>query len=114
MAKPVTWTRTDSKLSMRDGWLISLAHPSNRAPEYQLQRFDEDRHDRFQDDGEAWEHVYARSLQGSRLHKKALAYLEEQNPAEYRSIVDFGKARQRLAEVMTGPPIPKLKAEDDA
>ena len=105
------WTNKDGDRARADGWLISLAHLDGGRREYQLQRFDEDPRERFSLDDDAWAHVYARAMEGSRLHKKALAYLEEQNPSEYKAIVEFGKVRIALAEMMTGPPIPKLRED---
>lgn len=89
--KEAVWTDADDEAARKDGWLVSDAEisASNASGKrrFQLQKHDEDEQNRFEDDDEAWLHVWNRGCQAqSSLEGRALRFLLEKSPEEYEAI----------------------------
>ena len=76
----------DDAQAVAEGWSIVETDGSENGP-YQLQKIDE--YDKFYSDDEAWIHVFMRAYLGSAYHQQALAFLDDNNTAEYRALVDY-------------------------
>lgn len=94
----IVWTVEDGAAAQTEGWGIFECYGSDNGP-FQLCRIDDPEVfaadlgaqilRTWTDDTEVWEFVRS---SGSDLHTKALAFLREQNPAEYESIMQWGAA----------------------
>jgi len=83
------WPPAYGQLATEEGWGIFEAEGSvlnkNGNRPYQLQKVDEAR--KFEDDSEAWDHVYHTARAGSALHRKALDFLREHSHPEFEVII---------------------------
>jgi hypothetical protein len=75
-----TWTCADGAAARLEGWDVFDAH-TETGVEVQLQRLDEE--EKFPDDADAMAHVMRRANEGSDLHRRAVAYVRQENPGEY-------------------------------
>lgn len=89
------WTAEDADQARRQGWDIFDAHGSDNGP-WQLESFDEP--DAwpmapspypFEGDTDVWEFVRKAAAEGDPLACKALAFLAEHNPIEYKTVIDW-------------------------
>ncbi len=83
--KDIDWTDDDIYQSQKEGWGIWWNLPTDK-PE--IQRFVESEENKtFEEDWEAWEHVFNNMIEGSELHTKALNIIKEYNITEYLCII---------------------------
>lgn len=80
MPKENGWTMRENNRALREGWAIFESNEGLR-----LERDDED--PKFGGDGAAWRHVRKHARKGSTLHRRALAHLKQEAPAEYRRVM---------------------------
>lgn len=79
------WTLVDAQTAASEGWNIWDCDGSEHGP-YRIERCDGMA--LFPDDLDAWRHVWARAESGSELHKRALAFVKQHNPIEWKLIAD--------------------------
>lgn len=77
------WAAADVAKSLREGWSIFESSEYG----FRIERLDEA--EKFDGDGPAWLHVLAKAAKGSALHRRALAFIKKQNPAEYAEGMKF-------------------------
>lgn len=105
--QPAEWTADDDAAALNEGWGIFHCDGSRNGP-WQIQKID-DPDDLaevivatvgrlWDEDDQAWMHVWTVE---SELHRKALAYVREMNPLEWKAIEDWA-AKQGY------PPSPNL------
>lgn len=94
------WATPDQNAANAEGWNLfeaegSVQNKDGRSP-YQLQRIDFPEDDDgnqipapFEDDHEAWEHVWSAAAAGSELHKRAIQFLNANSPGEYAYITEY-------------------------
>ncbi len=90
------WTFAEIEQAQKEGWDIFECSGSSDGP-WQIQRIDFpdewpglDHHQPlFEDDADAWMHVRAKAAEGSFLHRRALAFVRENNPLEYERITSW-------------------------
>lgn len=87
------WTADDAAKANAEGWDIFESFGSENGP-WQLQKFDDPDWGPdapspypFATDSDVWVHVRTGNTP---LHRKALAFLSEHNPQEYRAITEWG------------------------
>jgi hypothetical protein len=81
----ITWTTEDDKKSSAEGWgLFETSSAKGGTDTLQLQRLDETMV--FANDTLAWKHVAGEAANGGELHVKALRYVRQESPQEYRWI----------------------------
>lgn len=84
------WTPIDSYVASMEGWDIFETHLTDEP--WQLQKLDcpDDLPDanEFDDDGQAWEVVWARAWAGSPFHRKTLQFIHDNSPHEWRLILE--------------------------
>lgn len=91
-ARTCAWTLFDQEDALNEGWGVFVTDSGQK----QLQRYDGAAV--FDDDFEAWEHVVRKADASEGLHHKALAYLQEKCPQEYRQIVLWVLHRKSVSE----------------
>lgn len=75
----------DGMLADKEGWCISECWGSVDG-EWQLQRDDEA--NVFEYDDDAWAHVLARARAGSKPHRRALAFIQANNPDYFDMLIE--------------------------
>ena len=79
------WVCEDQKIALSEGWDIFGVRGSAQPGDYQIQRYDEV--ERFDSDLAAWYHVTLQARNGSKPHVRALQFIREHSPEEYKRIV---------------------------
>jgi hypothetical protein len=82
----IVWNMTDSEAACREGWNV-FACTGVKEP-YRLERYDSPDSSApiFPDDRRVWQHVINKAYEGSTLHKKALRFINQESPSEYKHI----------------------------
>lgn len=85
----IHWTQDDDERAAREGWgLFETGGEGRGRPRggrFQLQK--DDGADVFRTDGEAWAFVAEGAKEGGELHTRAVAFLAEFSPEEYREVL---------------------------
>ncbi len=79
------WACADQKIALDEGWDIFSVSGSSQPGDYQIQRDDEMK--KMQSDSAAWHHVVAQAVAGNKVHVRALQFIREHSPEEYKRIV---------------------------
>jgi hypothetical protein len=116
MPAKVTWPRSNQKVALKEGWDIFQTDAlKGDAREqrivngqrygyrpFELCKVDQTEVDetgqrwaweRWRQDRTAWRFVVRRARAGSKLHRRALAFLRQRSPNEYRAIMAYMKGR---------------------
>lgn len=91
----VVWTLPDAQMAGVEGWGLFETIGGNGL---QLQKVDEA--DTFKEDLDAWRHVVGKSQEPfhlGTLHRRALNYLQQENPLEYKLIQESASFTTRQA-----------------
>lgn len=79
------WTGRDAIEASAEGWDVFDSGGSENGPFQICMRDDMD--SGFLTDEEVWQHVVDEAREGSALHRRALDFVREHNPAEYETII---------------------------
>lgn len=97
LTRPIVWDDLDQQLALGEGWDIFECFGNEDGSPYQIQYLVEPylldyldyEEPKFDDDSEVWVHIWQKAKEGSLLHHKALEFIYENSPAEYRHIVKW-------------------------
>ena len=79
----------DNTIAMREGWAISSCSGTENGDIWRLERLDEV--GIFENDADAWKHVWHLAINGSLYHTDALNFLYENQRNEYNLIASHDK-----------------------